>query len=228
MAAGTNQKTSRKQNFISYFRRIKEMKMIKKILLLSIVILLSVPTIAQDGPVQIIEEKIANRMMFHALNETDIDYDILISIEGTDFRQSKAKPRLMRIPATSRVNNVARIMLIRGKEPNYTYKVVVNDSLSRRSLRKQFKLVKVKPPKPITVYVGANCQNCDSILKPLENSKYIFTRFNLAEKPEVASQLKMAIPELDSIETPVFSLGGRIFPNVKSYEELMDEMNKEE
>ena len=50
MAVDTNQKTSRKQNFISYFRRIKEMKMIKKILLLSIVILLSVPTIAQDGP----------------------------------------------------------------------------------------------------------------------------------------------------------------------------------
>jgi hypothetical protein len=226
-AAGFTQKISRKQKIISYFRRIKQMKMIKKILLLSIVVLLSVPTIAQDGPVQIIEEKVANRMMFHALNETDIDYDILISIEGTNFRQSTSKPRLMRIPATSRVDNVARIMLIRDKEPQFSYKVEVNDSLSRRSLRKQFTLVKVKPPKPITVYVGVNCQSCDSILKPLEKSKYQFTRHNLTEKPEIASQLKMAIPGLDVIETPIFSLGGVIFPEVKNYEELLEKMNKE-
>jgi hypothetical protein len=204
------------------------MKMIKKTLLLVIVIFSSISTFAQDGPIQIIEEKVANRIMFHALNETDVDYDILFTVEGTNFRQSKSKPRLMRVPATSRVDNIARIMLERGKEPNYTYTMVLNDSLSRRSLRKEFKLVKINPPKPITVYVGANCRSCDSILKPLENSKYVFTRYDLADKPEVASQLKLAIPDLDSIETPVFSLGGRIFPKVQNFEELMEEINKEE
>ena len=201
--------------------------MIKKLLLLSIVVLLGASAFAQEDPVQIIEEKVANRMMFHALNETDTDYDILITIEGTNFRQSTAKPRLMRVPATSRVNNIARIMLIRGKEPQYTYNVVVNDSLSRRSLRKEFKLVKVDPPKPITVYITQNCKGCDSIMKPLQNSKYRFTSHNLVEKPEIANQLKMVVPNIDSIETPVFSLGGLIFPEVINFEGLLEEMNKE-
>jgi hypothetical protein len=201
--------------------------MIKKILLLLIVVLSAAPVCAQDGPIQIIEERIVNRMMFHALNETDTDYDILITVEGSDFRQSTAKPRLVRVPATSRVDNVARIMLIRGKEPKYTYKVVVNDSLSRRALRKEYKLVKVDPPKPITVYITQNCKGCDSIMKPLINSKYRFTSHKLAEKPEIASQLKLAIPDLDSLETPVFSLGGLIFPKVINYEGLMEEMKKD-
>jgi hypothetical protein len=134
----------------------------------------------------------------------------------------------MRIPATSKVNNVARLMLIRGEEPNYTYKLDINDSLSRRALKKEFKKVKIKPKKPITVYITENCTDCDSIMKPLENSKWEFTRFELAGKTEIINQLKMALPGLDSIKTPVYSVGGIIFPKVKNYEQLLEEMMKEQ
>lgn len=182
---------------------------------------------AQDGPIQILDEQVANRIILHALNETDTDYDIKITVEGTGFRQSKSKPRLMRIPATSKVKNIARLMLIRGEEPNYTYKLDINDSLSRRALRKEFTKVKIKPKKPITVYITENCTDCDSIMKPLENSKWEFTRFELAGKTEIINQLKMAIPNLDSIKKPVFSIGGLIFPKVENYEQLMEEMIKE-
>jgi len=202
--------------------------MLKKLALFTLVVLCNLSVYAQEDPIQIIEEKVANRMMFHALNETDTDYDMLITIEGTDFRQSKAKPRLIRVPATSQVKNVARIMLSKGKEPNYTYKLVVSDSLSRRALRKEWTKVRINPVKPITVYVTENCTSCDSIIQPLENSKWVYTKHNLAEKPIIAEQLRMAIPGLDSLITPVFSLGGLLFPKVKSYEELIEEMMKEE
>ncbi len=202
--------------------------MLKKFSLLTLIVLCTMSVHAQDEPIQILEERVANRLMLHALNETDIDYDMKITVEGTGFRQSKAKPRLIRIPATSKVKNVARIMLLKGKEPNYTYKLVINDSLSRRALRKQYTKVKIKPKKPITIYLTQNCVSCDSIIKPLEDSKWVYTKYDLNEKPEIAKQLKIAVPQLDTLTTPLFSIGGLIFPKVQSFEELMEEMNKEE
>ncbi len=202
--------------------------MLKKLFLFTLALLCNVYSYGQEDPIQIIEERVANRLMLHALNETDTDYDMMITVEGTDFRQSKAKPRLIRIPATSKVRNVARLMLLKGKEPNYTYKLVIKDSLSRRALRKEFKKVKIMPKKPITVYITENCVGCDSIMKPLEDSKWVFTKHDLKEKPEIADQLRMTIPQLDTIKTPVFGLGGLLFPKVKNYEELMEEMQKEE
>jgi predicted protein tyrosine phosphatase len=200
--------------------------MLKNLLLICLIILSKTFVFAQEEPIQIIEERVANRLMLYALNETDIDYDVMITVEGTDFRQSKAKPRLTRVPATSKVN-IARLMLIKGTEPNYTYELVVTDSLSRRSLQKEFELVKIKPKKQITVYIPENCKSCDSILKPLADSKYVFTSFVLAEKPEIKKQLQGAIPELDAMEAPIFSLEGLLFLKVKNYEELIIELEKE-
>ncbi len=201
--------------------------MSKHIFLLSLIVLSFSTALSQEGPIQIIEERVANRLMFHALNEIDTIYDFKITIEGTNFRQSKAKPRLMRIPATSKVKNVARIMLLKGKEPDYTIKLEINDSLSRRALRKQFIKVKIKPEKPITVYVTENCTKCDSIIKPLEDSKWVYTRYNLAEKEEMKKQLLLAMPKMDTLQNPIFSVGGLIFPKVTNYEQLIEEMNKE-
>lgn len=201
--------------------------MLKKSLLLLLIVISTSTLFAQDeGPIKIIEEKIANRLMLYAVNETETDYDVTITVEGTDFRQSKAKPRAIRVPAISKVN-VSRLMLIKGKEPKYTYKLDVTDSLSRRALKKQFKKIKIDPKKPITVYITENCKGCDSIMKPLQDSKYKFKSYNLAEKTEIKNQLKMAIPSIDTLETPVFSLGGLLFPEVKNYDELIEELNKE-
>ena len=200
--------------------------MLKKLLVVGLTIFCTFVTFSQDEIIKIVEEKVSNRLMLYALNETDIDYDVMITIEGTGFRQSVAKPRLTRVPATSKVN-VARLMLLKGKTANYTYKLVVNDSLSRRALRKKFQLVKVKPKKQITVYITENCFRCDSIMKPLQDSKYIYTSYNLVEKPEIKKQLLMAFPQLDTLKTPVFSIGGLLFPEVKNYTELIEELDKE-
>ncbi|GHC51437.1 hypothetical protein [Ulvibacter litoralis] len=200
--------------------------MLKKLFLLLLTITCTTPLFAQDEPIKIIEEKVVNRLMLYAVNETDTDYDVTITVEGTDFRQSTAKPRAIRVPATSKVN-VSRLMLIKGKDPKYTYKLKVTDSLSRRALRKKFDLIKVNPKKQITVYITENCKGCDSIMKPLQDSKYKFTSYNLAEKPEIKNQLKMAIPAIETMETPVFSLGGLLFPDIVNYDELIEELNKE-
>ena len=200
--------------------------MLKKLLLVSLVICYTSSVYAQDSIIKIIEEKESNRLMLYALNETDIDYDVMITVEGVGFRQSSAKPRLTRVPATSKVN-IARLSLIKGKFFDYSYKLVVNDSLSRRALRRQSELIKVNPKKQITVYIPENCMSCDSIMKPLNDSKYVFTSHNLGEKPEIKKQLGLPMSQLDSLQTPLFSLAGILYPKVKNYDQLLEKLLEE-
>ena len=200
--------------------------MLRKLVVISLTIFCTSITLSQVEIIKIVDETVSNKLMLYALNETDKDYDVMITVEGTGFRQSAARPRLTRVPATSKVN-VARLTILKGKTPNYTYELIVNDSLSRRALRKKFELVKVKPKKQITVYITENCFRCDSIMKPLQDSKYIFTSHNLVEKPEIKKQLQMAFPQLDTLKTPVFSLGGHLFPEVTNYTQLIEELDKD-
>lgn len=199
--------------------------MIRKLLLL--VLLVSFQSNAQKGPIKIVTEEIPNRLAFYALNETEQDYDVLLTIKGTNFRQSKARPRLVRVPGATKVR-LKVIVPTRGKKPNYTYDLVVNDSLSRRALKIDYKRIKIKPKKSITVYITDVCLQCDSITHPLEESNYHFKSFKLAENPEIKDQLKGAFARpLDSIAEPIINLGGRLFTTIDSYDRLLEELNKD-
>ena len=181
---------------------------------------------SQENKVKIVEEKVANRLALFALNESETDLDVMITVSGTNFRQSKGKPRLVRVPQATKVH-LKNLILTKGKFPQYTYELVVNDSLSRRALRKPYTNIKISPKKLITIYVPEECPTCDSILKPLNESKYKFISVVLAERPEVKKGLKMVIPKIDSIQKPIVSLGGKIYPEVENYKQLMEELNKD-
>ncbi|MEK6153822.1 hypothetical protein WIW50_11205 [Flavobacteriaceae bacterium 3-367] len=198
----------------------------KKILPLWLV-LVSISLGAQVKPVKVTTEDLKNRLAFYATNETEQDYDVQITISGTNFRQSAARPRWIRVPAASKVH-LKTIILFRDKRPSYTYDLVVNDSLSRRALRKEFKPIKIKPKKQITLYITDKCVGCDSLVIPLTESKYIFRTYTLSEHPEVKDQLKRAFAQpLDSIATPIVNLGGRLFTRIENYAQLLEELNKE-
>jgi len=201
-----------------------------KVKLFFMVMLFLKVTNAQIKPVKIIAEDIPNRLMFFAINESTTDYDVMVTISGTNFRQSKAKPRFIRIPAASKVH-IKTIMLIRGKKPSYTYKIVQNDSLSKRALKKPFEKIKINPKKQITLYIPHNCTSCDSILSPLENGKYKYTSYLLSENEEMTSQLQRSFGSnstpVDSLKTPIINLGGKLYTNIETYQELLDKLDKE-
>ncbi len=185
---------------------------------------------AQTSPINVVVEDIPNRLAFFAINESTTDYDVMVTISGTNFRQSKAKPRLIRVPAASKVH-IKTIMLIRGKKPSYTYKIVQNDSLSKRALKKPFEKIKINPKKQITLYIPHNCISCDSILSPLENGKYKYTSHLLSENEKMASQLQRSFGSnstpVDSLKTPIINLGGKLYTNIETYQELLDKLDKE-
>ncbi|GAB5399567.1 MAG: hypothetical protein Aureis2KO_11520 [Aureisphaera sp.] len=185
---------------------------------------------AQDYKVEIEEERKANRLFLYAVNKNLVDLDVAISVTGTGFRQRKGVPRKTRVPATSRVNLLS-LIIERGKQPVYEYELDVTDSLSRRVIRKEFKLIKIDPKKAITIYLTEKCRTCDTIISGLENSPYNYRTYDLVENDKVKEQLGKAfigasVPLAD-MENPVVMLDGKMYIHIDSYDALMMRVEEE-
>ncbi|MGI9546850.1 MAG: hypothetical protein ACR2MM_06425 [Flavobacteriaceae bacterium] len=184
---------------------------------------------AQQKQVRVVEQDITNRIALYAVNENEQDLDVKITISGTDFRQSRAKPRFIRVPAASKVH-LKTIVLIRGKVPKYSYKLEVNDSLSNRALKREYEPIKIKPEKPIVLYLPPNCQNCDSLIVAMNNSKYLYNSYDLAEMPKIKDQLQTAFgadTPIDSLSTPILNVGGKLYSQIENLEQILEALNKE-
>ncbi len=202
--------------------------MLKKLPLIALLLCTFIAK-AQDRPIKIIDEQKANRLFLYAVNENEKDLDVMITVTGTGFRQSKAKPRLTRIPATSKVN-IKSLIIERGKTPQYEYELVVNDSLSRRALKRPFELVKIEAKRPILIYRTDKCTSCDSLVANLEKSIYLFKTQSLSEQPKMKAYLEKSLANsatpLASLTTPILNLGGKIFVDIETYEQLMDKLKE--
>lgn len=187
--------------------------------------LASISGIAQKKPITIEEEKLNNRILFYAVNENLVDVDVILTVTGIGFKQRGGAERAIRVPATSRVQ-VKSIIKERNKYPMYEYTIKTTDSLSRRVLRPKAEKIKINPYKPILMYSTTACKQCDTISKSLAAGPYIFKTMQLTEKPEVAEVLKRALPALDTISTPIMSLGGTLYTDIVTYEALLEKMKE--
>ena len=184
---------------------------------------------AQNSSIKIVDETKKNRLYVYALNESETNYDVKITITGTNIRQSASKPRFIHVPAATKVL-LKSLIIERNKIPSYTYDLVVNDSLSRRALKPTATPIKIKPKKQIVVYTVDVCATCDSIIYGLDNSKYKFTKINMTDKPDVKSRMNAylgnRIQSTDSLENPIINLGGILHIKIDSYDKLMETLNK--
>lgn len=207
----------------------KKISMFKKLLFIAILVASCSPIFSQERPIEIVGEEKANRIFLYALNKNEQDFDVIMTVEGTNFRQSKSAPRPVRVPAASKVM-MANLIVERGKRANYTYKLEVNDSLSRRALRKEFEAIKIDPKKKVIVYIPENCTTCDTLVSNLEKSHYLYTSHRFSEKPELKGQLAPAFAnstvKIDSVSTPIISLGGVLHVKIEDYDQLLEELNK--
>ncbi len=203
--------------------------MIKNILLAVVLFATTNTLFSQEKEIKIEEERVANRLMLYAINENLVDLDVMLEVEGTGFRQSKSKPRMVRVPATSKVH-MLNLMVNKKQQPVYTAKITANDSLSRRALRKPFDLVKIDPKKPLTVYLTRNCVTCDTIVASLNASPYRYTLHDLVEKPEIEKQLAGSFvgtgTTIEELTNPVFSIQGSIYGNISDYDTLLEKLNE--
>lgn len=204
-----------------------------KNLTISLAVLLGITssTIAQEYTVDIEESRKSNRLFLYAVNKNLVDLDVAITVHGTGFRQRKGVPRKTRVPATSKVNIIS-LIVERGQEPVYTYTLDVTDSLSRRVIKKEYELIKIDPKKPITIYIPDNCKNCDSIIDPLKKTPYFFMAYKISENEKVQKQLERVFANssrtLESIDTAIIALGGKMYIYIKTFDEMMAKLEEEE
>ncbi len=203
--------------------------MSRKFLFILILILNFSNLLSQERPIEIVEESKANRLFLYALNKNEKDLDVSITVEGTNFRQSKSVARPVRVPAASKVL-ITNLMVDRGKKAQYSYKLKVSDSLSPRALRKPVEPIKIEPRKKIIIYIPEACPGCEQLLSSLDNSLYLYTSHRFSEKPELKSQLAPAFSnatvKMDTLTTPIISLDGVLHVKIEEYEQLMDELKK--
>lgn len=202
--------------------------MYKSFLTIFLILIISSPCLAQERPIKIETKELPRRLAFYAVNENEIDLDVKISITGENFRQSRARPRFIRVPATSKVH-LQTLVVMRDKQPVYTYELEVNDSLSNRALRRDFELIKIEPKKKIVIYIPERCKSCDSITGPLNESYYLYTSYVLKDHPEIKKQLQPSFGRntpLDSLEVPIVNLGGILHTKITNYEQLLEELHK--
>lgn len=184
---------------------------------------------AQERPVRIIEKDIPNRIALYAVNENENDLDVKLTVSGTNFRQSRAKPRFIRVPAASKVH-MKTLVLFRDKKPSYTFKLEVNDSLSNRTLKKEYEKIKIRPHKPVVIYLTPSCNKCDSLMLDIKKSVYLFDTLNLAEKTQIKDQLQLAFGEampIDSLKTPIINIGGKLYTRIEKYDEILEILRKD-
>ena len=190
---------------------------------------------AQKKQIEIIEEKKASRISFYALNKTYTDYDVKITISGNNIRQSTAPPRFIRVPSASKVF-LKNIFTTRGKTAVYNYKLVVNDSLSKRAIKRppvskiELPPQKIQPKKAITIYISPQCENCNDIVNKLNEANYAFKEYAIKDNIELRQQLIKILAksdaELDTIKESIINLGGRIYTWIENYEQLLEELDK--
>jgi hypothetical protein len=199
-----------------------------RILVFIVVSLFSLSVLAQKKPIRIVEEKTNNRLLLYAYNESEIAYDVKMTVTGTNFRQSRATPRFIRVPAASKVH-MWTLIPMRDKKADYTYTLDVNDSLSSRSLQKEYERIRIDPGKQIVLYLPAACAGCDSLINSMSRGHYNYTSFHLPEHPEIRQQLQQVFGDsspIDSLKTPIVNLGGILHTNLGTYAEIMEALKE--
>ncbi len=199
----------------------------------SIIVLLFVCTTSlfgQKESIEITDETSRNRLFLYATNTSEVDLDVTMTVEGSGFRKSTRKPRAYRVPAASKVQ-IMSLVVERGKTARYTYELEVTDSLSRRALRKPATAVKIDPKKPILLYLTNNCTTCEQMIQALDSSYYNYRTLVLEEKPEIKETLvkvfAKTVTPYDSITNPIINLGGKLYSEIGSYDELLAKLNEQ-
>jgi len=188
------------------------------------------PLMAQERPIEIEDELVNNRLNLYAVNKNLQDFDVILYVNGTGFKQRAGKPRAVRVPARSRVE-VSSLIIERGQEPKYTYTIEVQEELSRRSLVREVELIKIQPKWPLTIYKTTLCAaNCDTLIAALDESPYLYTLTEIDAYPKVREQLKKLIvggeERLNEMDTPIVMMGGKMYLTLTTYEEVMSTMEE--
>ena len=136
--------------------------------------ILTNPVFSQEAVI-LVEDKKSKRWDLYAQNNTAIEQQAFLLIQGEGFRRSADRPVIKKIPPHSKVLMITLIPL-KGVTPTYTKIFTFEEQLQTISKRKgedQKEHVNLLPvqPEELTIFIEKDCKKCDYLIKYLNKNR---------------------------------------------------------
>lgn len=203
------------------------------IVLFAILYGMSVTAQTEIKAVELIEVKQPKRWMLYAQNNTDIEHEAFLIVQGEGFRRSADRPVIKKIPPNSKVLMITLIP-IKGATPTYTKIFTFEEQLQTITKRKganRPEYVNIRPLRPdeLTVFVAADCPKCDILMDHL-SSNHIKHRVLTLETHNKVQQFMFdkihdLTPESTMLALPAILYKGKQYHTIYNIHQFIDEFD---
>ena len=139
---------------------------------------------AQTEALEIIEVKGKKKIMFYAINHTEILKEVFFKIDGKGFRKSSYRPVIKKVPANTKVL-LTTLIPLKNVTPEYTYFSSFEDKLQALNLEtsvKNWKTLDVLIDKGETIiFTKNNCTKCEKLIAMLKENRIQHKAFDISE-----------------------------------------------
>ncbi|MBC8757500.1 hypothetical protein H2O64_22710 [Kordia sp. YSTF-M3] len=141
-------------------------------------------TNAQTEAIEIVEVKGKKKILFYAINHTEILKEVFFKVDGKGFRKSSYRPVIKKVPANTKVLLITLIPL-KNATPEYTYFSSHDDKLQELSLEtsvKNWKTLDTLIDKGETIiFTKDKCTKCEKLIGMLKANRIPHKAFNISE-----------------------------------------------
>jgi glutaredoxin len=185
--------------------------------------------ISSNPHVKLVEKKMGKRLQLFAKNTDSIPYAIFLRVITQDYRRTSKRPIMKEIPGNS-TQLLKTLILLDGKEGNYTPTFIVNEvstNLTMRKTHKDFnlKISKAKLEKSVVIYKSTNCDLCDTAITILEENSIIFKSYDIEIDKKAYNALKDDLKNLESLDNhtyPILKIEEDIYTNIETREQFIE------
>lgn len=166
---------------------------------------------SQTPDVELIEDKQPKRWTLYAQNNTDVEQEAFLLVQGEGFRRSADRPIIKKIPPQSKV--VMTILIpLKDASPSYTKIFTFEEQLQtirRRKGEGQKERVHLRPlnPEQLTVFTENDCEKCDYLINYLNTNRIKYRKLDIKKNDAVFdmmwSHLKDSVSGGELIKLPV-------------------------
>ena len=191
--------------------------------------------IAQTPAVELIEDKQPKRWTLYAQNNTDIEQEAFLMVNGEGFRRSADRPIIKKIPPNSKVVMIILIPL-KGATPSYTKVFTFEEQLQSIKKRKgadQKEHVNLLPvnPKQLTVFIENDCEKCTYLTEYLNRKRIKHRPLDIKKNSAVFdmmwSHLKDSVSGRELIKLPVLMHQETMYFDIISMEHFIQNFDWE-
>lgn len=167
--------------------------------------------LAQTPAVELIEDKQPKRWTLYAQNNTDVEQEAFLLVQGEGFRRSADRPIIKKVPPHSKVSMIVLIPL-KGAIPSYTKVFTFEEQLQtirRRKGEGQKERVNLRPVNPdqLTVFIEKDCEKCDYLINYLNTNRITYRKLDIKKNDAVFDMmwlhLKDSISGGELVKLPV-------------------------